>query len=124
MQAVRKDPNPPRVLGQILAQCQGPVPWHHYVRTCELGFSSKPAEKSALRTHSIHPTHLPLSDVTPSPLQPMSTRSYNEAVDILNSLQSTEAMFEALRASGRSASDFVIPEMLDYLHRIGYSVST
>ena len=53
----------------------------------------------------------------------MSTRSYSEAVDALNSLQSNAATLEALRASGGRASDFAIPEMLEYLHRIGYSVS-
>jgi len=53
----------------------------------------------------------------------MSTRSYSEAVDALNSLQSNAATLEALRASGGRASDFAIPEMLEYLHRIGHSVS-
>jgi len=55
--------------------------------------------------------------------QLMSTRSYSEAVDALNSLQSNAATLEALRASGGRASDFAIPEMLEYLHRIGHSVS-
>ena len=55
--------------------------------------------------------------------KPMSTRSYSEAVDALNSLQSNAATLEALRASGGRMSDFAIPEMLEYLHRIGYSVS-
>lgn len=54
----------------------------------------------------------------------MSTRSYSEAVDALNSLQSNAATLEALRASGGRLSDFAIPEMLEYLHRIGYSVSS
>jgi folylpolyglutamate synthase len=53
----------------------------------------------------------------------MSARSYSEAVDALNSLQSNAATLEALRASGGRASEFAIPEMLEYLHRIGYSVS-
>ena len=53
----------------------------------------------------------------------MSARSYSEAVDALNSLQSNAATLEALRASGGRSSDFAIPEMLEYLHRIGYSVS-
>lgn len=53
----------------------------------------------------------------------MSTRSYSEAVDALNSLQSNAATLEALRASGGKASDLAIPEMLEYLHRIGHSVS-
>jgi len=53
----------------------------------------------------------------------MSTRSYSEAVDALNSLQSNAATLGALRASGGKMSDVAIPEMLEYLHRIGYSVS-
>lgn len=52
----------------------------------------------------------------------MSARSYSEAVEILNSLRTTVAIFEELHASGGNASD-LIPEMLGYLHRIGYSVS-
>ena len=60
---------------------------------------------------------------SPPLLQPMSTRSYSEAVDALNSLQSNAATLEALRVSGGRASDFAIPEMLEYLHRIGHSVS-
>ena len=55
--------------------------------------------------------------------QLMSTRSYSDAVDALNSLQSNTATLEALRASGGRASDFAIPEMLEYLHRIGHNVS-
>jgi len=55
----------------------------------------------------------------------MSTRSYSEAVDALNSLQSNAATLEAIRAAGgpSRSSQFAIPEMLEYLRRIGYSVS-
>lgn len=53
----------------------------------------------------------------------MSTRCYSEAVDALNSLQSNAATLEAIRASGGRLGSFAIPEMLEYLHRIGYSVS-
>lgn len=56
--------------------------------------------------------------------RPMSTRSYSDAVDALNSLQSNTAVLEALRASGNNMSLRSIPEMLEYLHRIGYSVSS
>jgi hypothetical protein len=52
----------------------------------------------------------------------MSTRSYREAVDCLNSLQSNAATLEAVRASGGRLSQFAIPEMLEYLGRIGYHV--
>ena len=54
----------------------------------------------------------------------MSTRSYGEAVDALNSLQSNAAVLEALRASGHKTTSRAIPEMLEYLQRIGYSVSS
>ena len=51
----------------------------------------------------------------------MSTRSYKDAVEHLNSLQSNAAALEAARASSR-LSEFAIPEMLEYLGRIGYTV--
>ncbi|KAF5388454.1 hypothetical protein D9615_000534 [Tricholomella constricta] len=53
----------------------------------------------------------------------MSTRSYKDAVDQLNSLQSNAAALEAVRASGGRLSEFAIPEMLEYLGRIGYTPS-
>ena len=53
----------------------------------------------------------------------MSTRSYQEAVEHLNSLQSNAATLEVVRASGGRSSQFAIPEMLEYLERIGYTVS-
>ncbi|KAG6830845.1 hypothetical protein H0H92_014497 [Tricholoma furcatifolium] len=52
----------------------------------------------------------------------MSTRTYKDAVEHLNSLQTNAAALEAARASGSSRlSEFAIPEMLEYLGRIGYS---
>ncbi|CAA7259893.1 unnamed protein product [Cyclocybe aegerita] len=53
----------------------------------------------------------------------MSTRSYQDAVEHLNSLQSNAATLEAVRASGGRLSEFAIPEMLEYLDRIGYTPS-
>ncbi len=53
----------------------------------------------------------------------MATRTYREAVDHLNSLQSNAATLEAVRASGGRLSQFAIPEMVEYLGRIGYSAS-
>src|SRR5271170_3159800 len=52
----------------------------------------------------------------------MSTRSYKDAIDHLNTLQSNSATLDAIRASGTQRSAFVIPEMREYLGRIGYSV--
>ncbi|KAK7060501.1 Folylpolyglutamate synthetase [Paramarasmius palmivorus] len=50
----------------------------------------------------------------------MSTRSYEDAIDALNSLQSNAATLDAVRASGGTLSTLAIPEMLEYLGRIGY----
>lgn len=52
----------------------------------------------------------------------MSTRTYQDAVNNLNSLQSNAATIEAVRASGGRLSQFAIPEMVEYLERIGYKV--
>jgi folylpolyglutamate synthase len=40
----------------------------------------------------------------------------------LNSLQSNAAALEAARAFGGRLNEFAIPEMLEYLGRIGYTV--
>lgn len=53
----------------------------------------------------------------------MSSRSYREAVDALNSLQTNAATLDALRASGGRSSSLAIPEMIEYLQRIGYNAS-
>ncbi|KAJ7765018.1 Mur ligase [Mycena maculata] len=50
----------------------------------------------------------------------MSTRTYRDAVDSLNSLQTNAAALEAVRASGGRSSAFAIPEMIEYLGIIGY----
>ncbi|KAG8880255.1 Folylpolyglutamate synthetase [Tulasnella sp. 331] len=47
-------------------------------------------------------------------------RTYKDAVDALNSLQSNAATIAAIRASGQRNTDFAIPEMIEYLGRIGY----
>jgi hypothetical protein len=51
-------------------------------------------------------------------------RTYKDAIDHLNSLQSNAATIEASRASGGKQALVAIPEMLDYLSRIGYKVSS
>ncbi|KDR83602.1 hypothetical protein GALMADRAFT_235873 [Galerina marginata CBS 339.88] len=51
----------------------------------------------------------------------MSTKTYEDAVEHLNSLQSNAATLEAVRASGGRSSEFAIPEMLEYLERLGYT---
>jgi hypothetical protein len=58
----------------------------------------------------------------PSARRAMSTRTYSDAVEHLNTLQSNAATIEAARISGGRLSTTAIPEMLEYLGRIGYSV--
>ncbi|KIK67984.1 hypothetical protein GYMLUDRAFT_36792 [Collybiopsis luxurians FD-317 M1] len=50
----------------------------------------------------------------------MSSRTYQDAVNSLNTLQSNAATLDAVRASGGRLSQFAIPEMVEYLERIGY----
>ncbi|KAI0053016.1 FolC bifunctional protein [Auriscalpium vulgare] len=50
----------------------------------------------------------------------MSSRDYQDAIKHLNSLQSNFATLEAVRASGGRISESAIPEMVEYLERIGY----
>jgi hypothetical protein len=52
----------------------------------------------------------------------MSGRSYADAIARLNSLQSNVATLDALRASGGRMTEFAIPEMVEYLVRIGHEV--
>jgi hypothetical protein len=52
----------------------------------------------------------------------MSNRSYKDAIVLLNTLQSNAATLNAIKASGGLANDLAIPEMIEYLERIGYKV--
>ena len=52
----------------------------------------------------------------------MSTRTYKDAIDHLNTLQSNAATLDAIKASGGRSKDLAIPEMIEYLERIGYKV--
>ena len=53
----------------------------------------------------------------------MGTRTYSDAVDHLNSLQSNAATLQALREGKSRVDKTAIPEMVEYLGRIGYTVS-
>ncbi|KAJ3559184.1 hypothetical protein NM688_g494 [Phlebia brevispora] len=53
----------------------------------------------------------------------MATRSYADAVEKLNSLQSNAATLEALRATGGRMNDLALPEMIEFLERIGYTTA-
>nr|GAT59970.1 FolC bifunctional protein [Mycena chlorophos] len=50
----------------------------------------------------------------------MTSRSYRDAIDTLNSLQSNAAALDLVRATGGRSSAFAIPEMIEYLGIIGY----
>ncbi|KAH7256477.1 Mur ligase [Fusarium tricinctum] len=52
-----------------------------------------------------------------------STRSYNDAIDALNSLQTPFHIIEARRKAGIKPAAVSIKEMKTYLHRIGYTPS-
>lgn len=58
------------------------------------------------------------------PSRSMASRSYQDAIEHLNSLQSNAVTLDAVRASGGRLSEFAIPEMIEYLGRIGYRVRT
>jgi folylpolyglutamate synthase len=50
-------------------------------------------------------------------------RSYADAINLLNSLQSNAAVIEAIRKGGGKSGDALMAEMVEYLTRIGYQVS-
>ena len=52
-----------------------------------------------------------------------SGRSYTDAIECLNSLQSNAATVAAVRAQGRSLDSYQIPDFIDYVKRIGYEAS-
>ena len=49
--------------------------------------------------------------------------NYSDAIAALNTLQSNAAIIEAIRKSGGKLNDFAIPEMIEYLERIGWKQS-
>ncbi|KAF8341571.1 FolC bifunctional protein [Cantharellus anzutake] len=52
----------------------------------------------------------------------MSSRTYEGAVEKLNTLQSNAATLQAIRASGApTKAEYAIPEMIGFLRRIGYT---
>ncbi|PWN47553.1 FolC bifunctional protein [Violaceomyces palustris] len=51
---------------------------------------------------------------------PQPARTYGQAIEALNTLQSNAATIEAIRKSGGRLNEYGIPEMIEYLERIGY----
>jgi hypothetical protein len=60
--------------------------------------------------------------ISPAQRRTMSGRSYKDAINLLNTLQSNAAALEAAKASGMRSNPVAIPEMVEYLERIGYKV--
>ena len=52
----------------------------------------------------------------------MSLRSYSDALDHLNAVQSIEAAKDAWLAAGKPSKQYVITETVENLRRMGYSV--
>jgi hypothetical protein len=77
---------------------------------------------SGLLRRSVALHRFPLSRLPTYKRYMATTRTYAEAIERLNSLQSNAATLDALRASGGRMSEFAIPEMVEYLGRIGYQV--
>lgn len=50
-------------------------------------------------------------------------KTYAQAIQLLNSLQSNAAVIEAIRLSGGKGGEAQVLESLEYLKRIGYEVS-
>ncbi len=80
-----------------------------------------------MRLYLRHPIHI--ANRTPKPTlvsiiqrRAMSNRSYKDAIDLLNTLQSNAATLDAVKASGGRTNGLAIPEMIEYLGRIGYKV--
>ena len=74
-----------------------------------------------LPIHIAHRTANPIL-ITLVKRRAMSNRSYKDAIDLLNTLQSNAATLDAIKASGGQTKDLAIPEMIEYLERIGYKV--
>jgi hypothetical protein len=48
----------------------------------------------------------------------MSTRTYSDAIECLNSLQSNRVTLDAVKATGGRLNNLAIPEMVEYWERI------
>ncbi|KIM68833.1 hypothetical protein SCLCIDRAFT_1209038 [Scleroderma citrinum Foug A] len=51
----------------------------------------------------------------------MTTRTYQDAINLLNTLQTNAAALEAVRAAGSRLNPNAIPEMIEFLERIEYT---
>ena len=53
----------------------------------------------------------------------MTSKSYQDAIQLLNTLQSNASTIEMLKKNKKFLNQQSLPEMKDYLHRLGYTVS-
>lgn len=51
-----------------------------------------------------------------------TARDYNAAVTALNGLQSNFSIVEAIRKMGPGSNKLALPEMINYVRRIGFEV--
>lgn len=80
---------------------------------------------SILRSSTRHLHNSPRLYRMASTTAPSSSgRSYVDAINLLNSLQSNAAVIEAIRKGGGKSGDQLMEEMVEYLTRIGYQVSS
>lgn len=67
------------------------------------------------------PTTASLTDNSNS--KNMNRRTYKEAIHLLNTLQSNFATIDAVRKSGINRNSMLMPEMIEWVRRIGYKPS-
>ena len=66
--------------------------------------------------------HTPRFDFYRRRMSSSATRTYKDAIDTLNTLQTNAAVLEAVRAAGAKLNPNAISEMVDYLRRVGLEV--
>lgn len=67
-------------------------------------------------------TSTPSANIPTSP-STMNRRTYKEAINALNTLQSNFATIDAVRKSGINRNAMLMPEMIEWVRRIGYKPS-
>ncbi|KAJ9099920.1 hypothetical protein QFC21_003925 [Naganishia friedmannii] len=78
------------------------------------------------RTHALRTTGAYYQGIRQTPIFRMSStespagKTYRDAINLLNTCQSNAATIEAIRKSGMKMNQYAIPEMIEYLFRLGY----
>ncbi|KAK3393856.1 tetrahydrofolylpolyglutamate synthase [Podospora didyma] len=92
---------------------------HHALRRTALDAATRPLRLFATARPSAHRNHLKRS----SPIRTMASkaRTYSDAIDALNSLQTPFAVIEARRKAGIRPDARSVEDMREYLARIGYA---